>query len=184
MKALSISIVIVILLALLFVAYYGGFRQITFTTATEGGEVLVYEDVVGDYGKTGEVMDSVYTKLLNIEKIKTTKGFGIYYDDPKKVDKDKLRSEVGCIVEGIDSLKMLDLKKKYKVKICPIAYYLTTEFPHKSVMSIMFGIMKVYPAMSKYLKQNRLSELGPVMEIYDMPNKKIKYRKEIVSILP
>ena len=99
------------------------------------------------------------------------------------MEKSKLKSEVGCIIEGIDSLKMIDLKKKYKVKICPKTSYLTTEFPHKSMISIMFGIMKVYPAMSKYIEDNGLSEKGPVMEIYDTPNKLIEYRKEIVQKL-
>lgn len=179
MKALSITIIGLILLALLFVAYYGGFKTITFKTSMEGGEILVYEDLTGDYSKSGEVMDRVYNSLSTNEKIKSTKGFGIYYDDPKKVEKSKLKSEVGCIVEGIDSLKMSDLKRKYKVKICPKTNYLVTEFPHKSVMSIMFGIMKVYPAMSKYIEQNGLSDKGPVMEIYDTPNKVIKYRKEV-----
>lgn len=179
MKTLSITIIGLILLALLFVAYYGGFKKITFRTSMEGGETLVYEDLIGDYSKSGEVMDRVYNSLLTNEKIKSTKGFGIYYDDPKKVEKSKLKSEVGCIVEGIDSVKMVELKKKYKVKICPKTNYLTTEFPHKSVMSIMFGIMKVYPAMSKYIEQNGLSEKGPVMEIYDTPSKVIKYRKEV-----
>jgi len=179
MKALSITIIGIILITLLFVAYYGGFKTITFKNSYEGGEVLVYEDFTGDYSKSGEVMDKVYNSLLTNENIKSTKGFGIYYDDPKKIEKSKLKSELGCIVEGIDSLKMNELKKKYKVKICPKTNYLTTEFPHKSVMSIMVGIMKVYPAMSKYIEQNGLSNKGPVMEIYDTPNKVIRYRKEI-----
>lgn len=183
MKALSITIIGLIVVALIFVAYNGGFKVIKFKTAVEGGEVLVYEDLIGDYSRSGEVMDRIYTSLLNNEKIKTTKGFGIYYDDPKKVEKSKLKSEVGCIVEGVDSLKIAELQKKYKVKICPKTNYLTTVFPHKSVMSIMFGIMKVYPAMSKYIEQNGLSEKGPVMEIYDTPNKIIEYRKEIVQKL-
>lgn len=179
MKTLSIAIISLIVLALLFVAYYGGFKEIKFKTSIQGGEILVYENLTGDYSKSGEVIDRVYKSLLNNEKIKTTRGFGIYYDDPKKVDKDKLKSEVGCIVDGIDSVKMADLQKKYKVKICPKGKYLTTEFPHKNVMSIMFGIMKVYPAMNKYVQENGLTEKGAVMEIYDIPNKVIQYRKEV-----
>ncbi|MEI8085919.1 MAG: GyrI-like domain-containing protein [Paludibacter sp.] len=183
MKALSITIIGLIVVALLFVAYYGGFKTITFKTSLEGGEILVYEDLTGDYSKSGEAMDRVFNSLLSKEKIKSTKGFGIYYDDPKKVEKSKLKSEVGCIVDGIDSLKIADLKKRYKVKICPRTNYLTTNFPHKNMLSIMFGIMKVYPAMSKYIEQNGLSEKGPIMEIYDTPNKTIEYRKEIVQKL-
>ena len=44
----------------------------------------------------------------------------------------------------------------------------------------MFGIMKVYPALDKYLKEHKYSD-SPIMEIYDVPNKKIIYRKEIIE---
>jgi len=46
-------------------------------------------------------------------------------------------------------------------------------------MSIIMGIMKVYPALNKYISENNLSEEGFVMEIYDVPGKKIIYRKPL-----
>jgi len=33
----------------------------------------------------------------------------------------------------------------------------------------------------KYVKDNGFSESGPIMEIYDMPNGKILYRKEAIK---
>ena len=41
--------------------------------------------------------------------------------------------------------------------------------------------MKVYPALNRYIRNYNLSEDGYVMEIYDVPNKRIIYRKEIRS---
>ena len=41
--------------------------------------------------------------------------------------------------------------------------------------------MKVYPAMGTVIQKEGYSEKGAVMEIYDIPNKKIIYRKEIVN---
>jgi effector-binding domain-containing protein len=49
-------------------------------------------------------------------------------------------------------------------------------------MSIMISVIKVYPALMKYVKDNGYSEIGPIMEIYDMPNNKILYRKEAILI--
>ena len=46
---------------------------------------------------------------------------------------------------------------------------------------IMMGIMKVYPAMNRFVGENGFNEEGLVMEIYDIPGKKIVYRKEIVK---
>jgi len=42
--------------------------------------------------------------------------------------------------------------------------------------------MKVYPSLMKFAKENGYSEVGPIMEIYDMPDNKIIYRKEAVKI--
>jgi hypothetical protein len=42
-------------------------------------------------------------------------------------------------------------------------------------MSIIMGIVKVYPALNCYSKNQNLSEDGYVMEIYDMPSRKIVY---------
>jgi hypothetical protein len=118
----------------------------------------------------------IYEALLN-EKSATTKGFGIYYDNPKEVEKSKLRSEVGCIVEGLDSAAIANLAQKYNVKILPKSNCVVTEFPYKGMMSVMVGIMKVYPALEKYCKQNGLAN-SHIMEIYDIQNKLIVYRRE------
>jgi len=171
----------IIILAIIAYAYYGGFKKVTFQTSEQGGEILVYEELTGDYNKSGVVMDRVYNSLLKDEKTETFKGFGIYYDNPKEIERSKLRSVVGCILEKTDSAKLKDLTHKYKIKSCPKGTYITTEFPFKGKMSVMIGIMKVYPAMSKYIKEKGLSEKGAVMEIYDTPNKKILYRKEIAA---
>jgi hypothetical protein len=142
--------------------------------------VLVYENVVGDYKQTSAITDKVYYALLNNEKIETTKGFGIFYDNPKAVEKSKLRSEVGCIVENLDSVTISQLSMKYQIKTLPKSKCIVTEFPFKGGMSIMVGIMKVYPAIAKYIDKGGLKD-GSIMEIYDCSNKTITYRKEIIE---
>ena len=178
------NVLIVILFALTFLfailmaiyAYYGGFKTITFKEEEQGGETIVYEEMIGDYRQTPKVQDKIYYSLLNNDKIETTKGFGIYYDNPKEVEKIKLRSEIGCIVEGLDSETVAKLAQKYKIKTLSKTRCIVTEFPFKGMLSVFVGIMKVYPAFEKYCKQNGLSD-SPMMEIYDVPNKNIVYRK-------
>ena len=41
--------------------------------------------------------------------------------------------------------------------------------------------MKVYPALNKFAKQNGFNEESAVMEMYDIPNKKLLYRKELIK---
>jgi len=180
MKIIKVILIVFVVLAVSFVAvyaYYGGFKKISFRIENQGGETVVYEDVTGDYSQAGRVTDKIYNTLLNDEKIETTKGYGIYYDNPQQVAKEKLRSEMGCIVEDIDSAALARLVEKYQVKTLPQSDFIVTEFPFKGKLSIFFAIMKVYPALGKFCEKQGYIE-SPIIEIYDMPNKKIIYRKE------
>ena len=124
---MAIVIVFIIIgLLIVMIGIFGGFYKVNIQTVNTGGEILVYENVTGSYNQASKISNKVYYELLNNFKIETTKGFGIYYDNPKNVDQNKLRSEVGCIVEN--------------------------------------GF-----------------EDGPIMEIYDVSNKKIIYRKFLIK---
>ena len=181
MKVVFILLAVIVVVIVGIYAYYGGFRKIQVQIQEEGGETVVYEKVKGDYKKTAAVMDKIYYSLLNDHNIETFKGFGIYYDDPKKVDKEKLRSEAGCILEITDVEKTPALEKNYQVKKLPEKQYIIASFPYKGKMSVMFSILKVYPALNKYAEASGYDENTPVMEIYDVPNGKIHYRKAMDS---
>lgn len=156
-------------------AYYGGFQSIAFTFKEQGGEVLVYEEVIGDYKQSAEYTNKIYYKLLEEDGIETTKGFGLYLDNPKEVETSELRSEIGCIIDNPDSTLIAKLSEKYKVKVFPKGNYAFTEFPMKGKLSFLIGIMKVYPALEKFCEEHDIHG-GAVMEIYDVPNQKIIYR--------
>lgn len=180
---ITVLIVLTILITALviFHAYYGGFKKINISISKSGGEVLIYEKIRGDYRQSGIIMDKIYNSLLNKDKIETFKGFGVYYDNPRKVEKSKLRSEAGCVLEKKDIDKLPILKNKYTFRTFPEKEYITTEFPYKGKISILFSIIKVYSALNKFAKQNRYNEESLIMEIYDTPNKKILYRKELIK---
>lgn len=184
MKALRIILIILSVLLVLIIgiyAFYGGFKKIEVRIEEQGGEMVVYEEVTGDYMQTHEVSDKIYYSLLNDDKIETTKGIGIYYDDPGKVAKENLRSEIGCVVENIDSATVAILSEKYNVKTLPVQNYIVTEFPMNGFMSIMIGIMKVYPALDKYGEEHGYGD-SPIIEIYDNVNEKTIYRQEIIPL--
>ncbi|GAB6121272.1 GyrI-like domain-containing protein [Dysgonomonas termitidis] len=170
---------IIILLVAIY-AYYGGFRTVNFEVKEAGGEVFVYENVTGDYSQSPVVMDSIYYALLNDYKIGTTKGAGMYYDNPQQVEKSKLRSEIGCILDTYpDSMQMVVLSNRFKVKVLPKGNYIVGEFPNKGMISTIVGIMKVYPALTKYIETAGYKKDEPVMEIYDVPAKVIIYRQSV-----
>lgn len=179
MKIVLITLLALAGLLLVAYAWLGGFTKVNVSEEIQGGETLVFKEVRGDYKKSGKMMDEVYYDLLNNEKIETTMGFGIYYDNPKEVETAELRSDAGCILTEADVDKAENLKEKYQVKRFPEGKYVVAEFPFRSKMSVMMSIMKVYPALSKFCEEKGYQTDTPVMEIYDVPNKKILYRKEI-----
>jgi len=184
MKFIKIILIIAIALVILIVgvyAYYGGFEDVKITTSVQGGETMVYEDVIGDYSQTGEVSDKVYHSLLNDYQIETYRGFGIFYDNPQTSERSKMRSEVGCIIERADSSQLAQISATLKIKTAPEGNYVVAEFPFKGVMSVMLGIMKVYPAIDKYVAEHNIKTDGPVTEIYDIPAKKVVYRMLIAN---
>ncbi len=179
---MKLAVIITIGIALILLALYawfGGFKKIQFTIQETGGESLIYESHTGDYKNVGKVMDQMYYSLLNEEKVECFRGFGIYYDNPRVVEKEKLRSEVGNILENPTPDLLDRLSNKYTIKTLEKQRFLVTEFPYKNPFSVFMGIMRVYPAINRYIKENNLSEEGFVMEIYDVPQKKIVYRKQL-----
>ncbi len=160
--------------------YYGGFTTISPIIQECGGEKLVYEKMTGDYAQSGIVSDRVYQKLIDDHGIETTKGFGIFYDNPKTEEKSRLRSDVGCILES-DFDKLEALKSDFEVSEYPIGEYLVAEFPYMGIPSIVLGLMKVYPSLEKYVAEKGYESDTPVMEIWDVDNKKITYRKQLIK---
>ena len=181
LKTLLTAIVILAVAGIIFYGYYGGFKKVDVGISASGGEILVYEKMRGDYRQSAEVMDKIYNNLLNEDSIETFKGFGIYYDNPREVEKSELRSDVGCILENADIARMSELEEKYSIKTFPEKEYITAEFPYKGKASVIVSLIKVYPELNKFAIENGYSEEGAVMEIYDIPNKRILYRKELIA---
>lgn len=162
-------------------SFYGGFTTVAPGISKEGGETLVFEKITGDYSQSGIVSDRVYNSLLTDYDIETTKGFGIYYDNPKNVATDQLRADIGCIVDSEHLDEWEALQTNFEVTTFPLGEYLVAEFPYKGKLSVLIGIFKVYPQLENYVKENNYQPDTPVMEIWDVPNKKIIYRKKLVK---
>jgi len=172
-----LGLIAVLLMGYLY--YMGFFNKIEITEKEMGPYKVVFKEHIGDYKETGKIMDEIYYSLLD-DDVETYKGFGIYYDDPKVVEKDKLRSIAGSIIEEKDYDKIDKLKDKSDIKTIDKTRSITTEFPFRNKMSVIFSLMKVYPELNKYIDSKGYKK-GDVMEVYDVPNKKINYVAEIVE---
>ncbi len=178
MKIIFIPLIIIIV-ALIFLAHIGLFVEIVVEEKEMGPYVLVYEDHKGDYKGTANIQDNIYYSLLRSHNIKTYKGFGIYYDNPKEVATSELRSIAGVILEEKDYDKKKFLTDEgYSIKEVEARKSIVVEFPYKNNFSVMLGLMRVYPVIEEYIKSNDL-ENKEMMEIYDVPSGKIIYLMEI-----
>jgi hypothetical protein len=177
MKIFIIITVFFVVLAgviVLFLSQHGLFHSIDIKEQSQGPFILVYEKNTGDYKLAGSLMDRVYYDLKDKYNIETTKGFGIYYDNPEKVDRISLRCIAGCIVETGKINDFGFLKEKYKTAELPASNAVTVSFPYNGKISVLLGVFKVYPKLSSYIEENKYPE-NPVMEIYDQPGGIIKY---------
>ena len=173
-------LILIFVLLLSFAVYFNLFKKNDLSIDVQGGELLVYKSKTGDYKNSGKVMDEIYESLIKDFNITSYKGFGTYYDNPREVKKELLRYDAGCIIGKQDSSTITKLKERFEVAMCPKKRYLIAEFPYKGKVSVIIGVMKVYPSISKYLKKRELPQNGSVMEIYDIQSKKIIYRKDVL----
>lgn len=172
--AASLFLTILVILGI-----HGLFSKVKVDIRMIGGEKAVLRAVKGDYKQCGTIMNEVYYSLLHNYGIETTLGFAVYFDNPKNTLKENLRFEAGCIIDSHYYERTAELEKEFLVKTIENKKYLTAEFPYKNQLSVLLGIIKVYPVLEKDAQKNGFKEDAPIMEIYDIPGKKIEYRKEI-----
>jgi hypothetical protein len=181
MKMLIYIVVATLLLLAVFMLYIGVFETVNVEEKIEGGYVVAGADFVGPYAKTGPEFEKV-SKIIKDMGLESTKGLGIYYDDPKAVEAGKCRSFIASVIEEKDMDKMDLLKEKgLTIKTIEKCNSLVIELPVRSSWSYMVGPIKAYPALEKYVGDTKYKE-GIVYELYDMPAKKVfyimQYKKE------
>lgn len=167
-------VVFIVMVMLIILSWYGLFAQVKIKEKNVGPYLLVYKKHIGGYMKVGPIMDKLYYDLKDNYHIETTKGFGLYYDNPQKVVEKQLRSIVGCIIEGKTVGDLNNLSNKYGVKEYPASKSVVAEFPYKGKISIFLGIFKVYPKLGTFISQRKYPQ-NPIMEVYDGSNKRIEY---------
>lgn len=140
----------------------GGHKEVNIITKDLGPTAVIYTDHLGPYH---EVNDSI-VKVENWateHNLPCQKTFGVYLDNPNTSDPTRLRSEVGCILDGITSVSLTDqLPDWLKFKSYEEGQYVVAIF--EGAPSI--GPMKVYPAVDEYIKEKRFVKKAPPMEIY------------------
>lgn len=156
---------------------FGGFVNLVPVRSERGGEPVVFLSGRGPYQKSGRLMDQVYDELVHHHATGTTRGFGLYYDDPETTKAAERRYDAGCLIDTgpvPDSLQ--DDERLLKGKL-PFGPCVEIRFPYRGKLSALIGALRCYPALAAYLGSNGLQGSGPAAEIYDIPGGNITYRK-------
>eukprot|EP00164_Ancoracysta_twista_P003627 GFYU01004859.1.p1 GENE.GFYU01004859.1~~GFYU01004859.1.p1 ORF type:complete len:205 (-),score=64.19 GFYU01004859.1:296-910(-) len=124
------------------------------------------KDVAPEIAEAGKIFDETDYELRKDRCIA-----GIYYDDPKKVDKGQCRFAVGGVLTNEDyGLRTAFEKAGYKVVELPASRCVTTDFVFRekfATVSILLAIMKTYPPLFKAAQDVMGNGTpGPLMELY------------------
>lgn len=182
LKWIGIIILILILAFLGFMGYMGMLTPGDVVEKEMGPYTYVYREFTGPYNETGPVFDKVF-KEIEAEGIQTTRGIGIYYDDPSTVPAEKLRSHVGVIIEPKDSERLDEIKDKYNVGKINRGKAAVFTLPIKNSLSYMIGPAIAYPTLMSYMTEKQYRMTIP-LEVYDMDAEEVYYVMMIETSSP
>ncbi|MEW6381382.1 MAG: GyrI-like domain-containing protein [bacterium] len=134
----------------------GVFSPVSVTTETRGPYLMVFMLHRGAYHQISEKIDRV-GKLLDDRNIPKKTACAIFYDDPRDVPLESLRSEGGYLVD-----RQLTLEHPFGQQ----------KVPRRSVIVArvkahpMIAPFKTYSRIVDFMKMHRLDHNGPVMERY------------------
>ncbi len=157
-----------------FARRFGAFAPVKPETTTLEPMWIAYNTHSGPYQLIGPVCDGVCRTWSETSGSDAELGFGLYFDNPRRVAKDQLRSIGGCIIPAEKAEGLTGKTLPFRIASLPGGRAVIVRFPFRGRMSIMFGAMRVYPKMGRQIAEAGLPE-GPMMEIYDMNAGEIRY---------
>jgi AraC family transcriptional regulator len=158
MKHLLIGVALFIIGTLIWATIKLGFFKDVVLAEQDYPEMhLVYMEHVGPYHKILDNLEKVedWAKKNNVD---CSKSFGHFLDDPDVVEHERLKSNVGCIVDQ----PRTDLPAEFKFKTLPAAKYMVAEF----MGSPAIGPMKVYKKAKSKFYERGISPPEDVIEVY------------------
>ena len=151
---LLIGITILVAIGILFVI--GFFNPVSISKREKGPYKLVYLPHTGPYYQTAKTIKNV-KKILQTTALKAGESCALYYDDPKNVPQNKLRSKGGVLVKDVVSLKPPLQWQEIPARAVIVGKIKS----HPAIASI-----KVYPKLHKWLREHNLKAGTPSLEIY------------------
>lgn len=159
--------IFVLFIAAAYLIYSGLLSEIVVLTGSPPIKkiTVVYKFFQGPYKNCGHVFKESHSIGPKLPLI------GVFYDDPKKVSGPDCRYAVGSVVCEGENGAPEDLLQKYQTSgfsvfsFPEVTHVVTASFPHRTPLSILLGIRRVYPQLRRYITERRLCA-HPFMEVY------------------
>ncbi|MBL7715920.1 MAG: hypothetical protein JNL01_10690 [Bdellovibrionales bacterium] len=148
--------------------YMGGFNTIEVSHAGFQPMEIIFSTHLGPYRNLSSSWDQ-FRKQHQDSGLAECDAVGIYLDPPGTPE-EKLRSIIGCRVDGLAPELKSALKAKFKSFMIPQSPALMAKFPYKNPISFFIGPSKVYPAMRPMIETEAQKTGLPAVayEIYGM----------------
>ncbi|KAI7795144.1 putative testis-expressed sequence 264 protein-like [Triplophysa rosa] len=142
------------LIAVCYILYSGLTTEIHIKTGLPPvrGITIAYKYKVGLYKDCGSLFKESSSIGPNMSCI------GIFYDDPKKVPRQKCRYAVGSVLSEGDERPNEEQKELYEkhgfwvFSFPEVTHVVTASFPHRTPLSIFLGVQRVYPQLNSYIR--------------------------------
>ncbi|MEO0337507.1 MAG: GyrI-like domain-containing protein, partial [Pseudomonadota bacterium] len=119
--------------------YLGAYKEVTVRVETYPQMFLLSRAHTGPYHKIGSLLQSMEKKAKSIG-LDCRKTFGKFLDNPQTTDEDRLRSEVGCVLDTKPESSVIE-KMKAELKVQDSARFVYGKFQGSPAI----GPFVVYP---------------------------------------
>lgn len=172
-KHFVLAIALALVLFLSYLTYYVGlFKPVILNEETAGPFWLLSQEHLGAYHKIVPVIESV-ENWAKAQGLRCRLSFGLYLDDPTRVEESRLKSKGGCIIDEGEVLPN-NLPKEMKIEQWETRRVVRATF--EGAPSI--GPFRVYPKAMDYLQEKRnpteknIQRPWNVLETYEIFGKK------------
>lgn len=178
MKKIGLGLLLLLAVLLVLVAWNGAFATVNIQKGKEGGYRIAgyhhrgaYKNIGAAFGKVSALTEKAFGKPSQAGEDFVFAGgevLGLYFDDPKTVAEDSLRSFASVVVPTVsDSLALVKADPSVVFMYIPKGDAYFCDLKTTGMMSMIIAAMKAYPALGEYVQANPPQRtITHVFEVY------------------
>lgn len=142
------------------VNHLGAFKPVQVEITNIPAMKLIGKKHIGPYHTTVKSLEVVEKWMLD-QGYNCNESFGLYLDDPEKMESERLQSFGGCLVKETE---LKEMPKDFQILEIPSQEIITAQFDG----SPGIGPLKVYPMAEEFRIKANKPEANAALEIYEI----------------